>query len=349
LSTLHGKTVQFIEEDGFDVAAKVEMTMKSDTESAICGSIAVGLTGFSNTISAIKPDMVIVLGDRYELWSVCIAATIHKIPIAHIHGGEVTFGLIDDPIRHSVTKMSAIHFAAIDLYAKRIIQMGEDPNNVHIVGAIGLDNIKATSLMTQEELSDLTGIDFAKCVALVTYHPVTLDQYDSSNKQIRELLEAVKDSQCIALVTMPNSDTSSSLIFKEIQQYVKRHPYKFTLVNNLGQRGYLSAMKYAKLMIGNSSSGIIESASFKLPVVNVGDRQSGRYKTENIIDTECNKSDISKAINNALSEEFRIKISHIKTPFGDGNAAKRIVDVLETIDFENKEMLLKKGFYDLDF
>ena len=347
LSPLHGKTIKLIENDGVKIAGRVEMTMKSDTEDAICTSISVGILEFSKLFNSLSPDLLIVLGDRYELWSVCVAAVIHKIPIAHIHGGEVTLGAIDDPIRHSITKMSAFHFASIDLYAKRIIQMGENPERVFVVGAIGLDNIRTIPLMTRKELSEYTGVDFKKIIALMTYHPVTLDSYGSTEQQIQEVLDALIKTDLLVLMTIPNSDTSGNVICQRIEQYSQQYPEKFRLFKNLGQKGYLSAMKYAQLMIGNSSSGIIESASFHLPVVNIGDRQAGRFKPMNVLDCACSQDTILDTINQALSDEFKQSIIRLESPYGDGNTSTRIVKVLESIDFDNKSHFLKKGFYDL--
>jgi UDP-N-acetylglucosamine 2-epimerase len=327
LSSLHGKTIQLIEEDNeIQVTDKVEMTMEKDTEDAICTSIATGLMGFSQLFNRLCPDLLVVLGDRYELWSACMAAVIHKIPIA---------------------QMSAFHFASIDLYAKRIIQMGENPEKVFVVGAIGLDNIKSIPLMSRQELSKHTQIDFKKKIALMTYHPVTLDRYDSAEKQIQEVLNALIKTDLLVLMTMPNSDTSGSVIYQKIKKYSQQYPEKFRLIKNLGQKGYLSAMKYAQLMIGNSSSGIIESASFKLPVVNIGDRQAGRLKSVNIIDCDCSQEAIVKAVNRALLDEFKQSIAHLKSPYGDGNTSTHIVKILESIDLKNKSQFLKKGFYDL--
>ena len=348
LSPFHGETIKLIEEDkDIPVAAKVEMAMESDKEDSICISIATGLKGFSRLFNDQPPDVLIVLGDRYELWAICIAAVIHKIPIAHIHGGEATFGLIDDPIRHSVTKMSALHFASIDLYAKRIIQMGEKPERVYVVGAIGLDNIKNIPVMPRQELSDYAQVDFSEKIALMTFHPVTLDSYGSAEQQIQVVLNALLKTDLIVLMTMPNSDTSGNVIYLKIREYAQQYPKKFRLVNNLGQKAYISAMKYAKLMIGNSSSGIIESASFNLPVVNIGDRQSGRYKPGNVIDCACMPQKITEAIHHALSDKFKASIESLESPYGDGHTAARIVNVLKGIDFTNKTPLIKKGFYDL--
>ena len=348
LSTHHGKTIKLIEQDGFiDITDTVEMNIKDDSEDSICTSIANGLVGFSKLLQKEQTDLIVVLGDRYELLSACIAATIHKIPIAHIHGGESTLGLIDDPIRHSVTKMSAFHFPSLDLYAKRIIQMGENPQRVYVVGALGIDNITDMTLMSSMELSEYTGVNFEKKIALMTYHPVTLDSYDTAEKHIKQILSALVETDLFVLVTMPNTDTSSNVIYKYIEQYSQQYPEKFKLIKNLGQKGYLSAMKYSELMVGNSSSGIMESASFNLPVINIGDRQGGRFKPKNIIDCICSKKEILLAINEGLSDDFRESIVDLDSPYGDGNASTRILQTIESIDFNKKSVFLKKGFYDL--
>lgn len=349
LSALHGNTIDKIKEDGFEIDYVVDMETRGDTESDLCNSISMGIRGFSDIFGKNPPDMVIVLGDRYELWSTCIAAVIHKIPIAHIHGGEATYGVIDESVRHSVTKMASIHFPAIDLYAKRIVQMGENPGRVYVVGAPGIDNIKETVLMGKDELSSCTGAIFDDSVALMTYHPVTLDDYQSASAQVCEVLEALLETELATLITMPNADTGGSSIYREIERYANNYPGRFKLVKNLGQKAYLSAMKYARVMVGNSSSGIIESASFGLPVVNIGDRQAGRFKPDNIIDCDCSKESIREAIDRALSEDFARFISGLQNPYGDGRAADKIVKVLKSIDFRNKSSLLKKEFFELLF
>lgn len=349
LSDLHGKTINAIKENGFDVQYAIEMTAEGDTENDICNSIAAGLKGFSKLYMDIAPDLVLVLGDRYELLSACIAAVIHKIPIAHIHGGEVTEGAVDDCIRHSITKMAAIHFPSIEPYGKRIIQMGEDPTRVHIVGALGIDNIKNIELMDIYELSEYTGVDFSKDVALITYHPVTTDNYKDAYEQIRLILDALLHSDLFSVVSAPNADTAYNSIYKVIMDYTGAYPHKFKLIKNLGQRAYLSSMKYAKVMVGNSSSGIIESASFRIPVVNIGDRQKGRLKPQNVIDTQCDPSSICASINAALSKDFKNSIFKLKNPYGDGNTANRIINILKTIDIKNKQAFLKKSFFDIGF
>lgn len=347
LSTLHGHTADIVKEHSLCDYDEIRTYTGDDTESGICSSMASGLKGFSEFLSRKNPDLIIVLGDRYELWPVCMASVIHKVPVAHIHGGETTIGSTDEAVRHSVTKMASIHFPSIGQYAGRIIQMGEDPKRVFTVGALGIDNIKGIELMSQDELNAYTGIDFGNNVALMTYHPVTLDHYHSSSDQTREILNALLETGLVTLVTMPNADVGGLNIYNEIMNCVKEYPQKFKLIRNLGQAAYLSAMKYARLMIGNSSSGIIESASFKLPVVNVGDRQGGRFKPENVIDCICSKDEIVNSIKKALSAGFLQSISGLENPYGDGSTADRIIKILKTIDFCDRSRLIKKRFYDM--
>lgn len=347
LSPLHGRTVEQIERDGFAIAGRVEMTQQGDSENAVCQAVALGLIGFSHLMQDKRPDFIIVLGDRYELWSVSIAAVMHHVPLVHIHGGEVTFGAVDDQIRHSVSKMASLHFPSIELYGQRIIQMGEQPERVHVVGALGIDNIKAIEPMSVQELSQYAGVDFTQPIALMTFHPVTQDDAGDAAGQVREVLEALRESELFTLVTMPNADAGGHGIFEMILDYQKLYPTKFKLVKNLGQRAYLSAMQYARIMIGNSSSGIIESASFKLPVVNIGDRQAGRYKPINVLDCTCQKDVVFRAIEEAVSREFALKIKQLENPYGDGQTAERICRILKTVDFTDRGPLLKKGFYDL--
>lgn len=346
LSIKHGMTITNILEDGCDVNERIEMNSIDDTEYAICNSIAQGMIGFASLYQRKRYDLVIVLGDRYELWAVCVPAVIYKIPIAHIHGGELTNGAIDNVIRHSITKMASLHFASTDTYARRIIQMGEQAHSVFSVGAIGIDNIKNIPLMEIDELIHYTKVDFRKKVALLTFHPVTLDSYSEAQNQINEVFSALSKTDLVLLITMPNSDTGSDVIINTIKSFVQGNPEKMLLIPNLGQRAYLSAMKYAKLMIGNSSSGIIEAASFKLPVVNIGDRQTGREKPLNVIDCDCKKDSIEIAISIALSAQFKKEIEGLINPYEKHNAARNIAQILSNIDFTDKVML-KKKFYDI--
>jgi len=348
LFSIYGETVKEIQKDGLLIGDTVRMALKGDQPPHLCGAVSRGLIGFSKLFQKELPELVIVAGDRYELLAVCIAAVMHKIPIAHIHGGELTRGAIDDRIRHTITKMASLHFPSTEVYGRRIVQMGEDPHGVHVVGALGIDTIKQMRFMDEEELSTVSGVDFKKKVALVTYHPVTLDDYSLAAKQVREVLQAVVETELFGLITMPNADTGSLQIYKAICSFVQTYPQKFKLIKNLGQRAYLSAMRCATVMIGNSSSGIVESASFKLPVVNVGDRQEGRLKPANVIDCDCSKEAVLQATHRALSQEFIRSLSHLKNPYGEGDSARRIIQVLKTIDLENNSQLVKKRFHDLE-
>ncbi|MCX5782903.1 MAG: UDP-N-acetylglucosamine 2-epimerase [Elusimicrobia bacterium] len=332
-SALHGRTADFIKQDGLPLYAAVDVKISGDTESDVCRCISRGVEGFSKLFRRSKTDLAVVLGDRYELWPVCMAAVIYKIPIAHIHGGEETRGAIDNAIRHSITKMAAMHFASLDIYAKKIIQMGEDKKRVFSVGALGIDNIKSAALANRRFSGS----------ALMTYHPVTLDNYSDARRQIKEILQALLKTELFTIITMPNADTAGNTIYKEIYSYVKAYPRKFKLIKNFGQLGYLNAMKHAALMLGNSSSGIIESASFALPVVNIGDRQEGRFKPRNVIDCACSQKAILSAIKKAVSPNFRRAIARMKNPYGDGKTAQRIVKILKSVNLKNKRALLRKG------
>ncbi|MGK5092825.1 UDP-N-acetylglucosamine 2-epimerase [Deltaproteobacteria bacterium TL4] len=347
LSAFYGNTLEAIQKDGIQVQDTIEMTSSDDSENAICHAIAAGLGGFSELFHQKAPDLLIVLGDRYELLSVCIAALMHKVLIAHIHGGEVTYGALDDPIRHALTKMATFHFPSIEAYGRRIIQMGESRDRVFVVGALGIDNIKIRSLLSPSELKAHTGVDFEKGVALMTYHPVTLDHYESAKQQVQQVLNAVLKTDLFTLVTMPNADSAGKVIYQELAAYEQRFPHRIKLIKSLGQQGYLSAMNYARLMLGNSSSGILESASFKLPVVNIGDRQAGRFKPENVIDCSCSESSILKALELAGSDSFTHSLRQLTNPYGDGNTASRIIEKLASVDMSDKTYLLKKEFQDL--
>lgn len=346
LSQFHGNTIEFIKKDRIKISHIIDMGISGDTEDDICGAISTGLGKFSTLFTGQSFDALIVLGDRYELWAVCIAAVIHKIPIVHINGGEVTSGATDDCIRHSITKMASIHFPSIDIYAKRIIQMGENPKRVHVVGSLAMDNMRNMELMSCKEISDYTGLDFSQDIALMTYHPVTLHDITKSALEVKETLEALLETNLITLITMPNADAGSKRVYDIILDYSQSYPDKFQLRKSLGQKGYLSAMKYAKLMIGNSSSGIGESPYFKLPVINIGDRQKGRFRTPNVIDCKGIKEDILKAIQKAFSRDFVKELEKMENPYGDGTTAIKIVDILKNVDFSSKEVLLKKSFYD---
>lgn len=342
LSTEFGLTSREIEKDGFPISEKVEMLLSSDTETAIAMSMGIGMMGFAKTYERIRPDLIVVLGDRFEILSAVSASIPFRIPVAHIHGGESTEGVIDEPIRHAVTKMSHIHFTATDKYRSRVVQMGENPERVFCFGAPGLDNIRRLNLMNEEELRIELDIPEGKKIGVVTYHPVTLED-NTAESQIHELLKSLEDFGDIYwVITLPNADTNGRVIINIIDDFSRSNPDKARAHASLGQLRYLSLLKHAVLMVGNSSSGIVEAPSFALPVVNVGDRQAGRVRGNNVIDVECKRKLISEGIQKALSSELRSMMNNTRNPYGQGNTSERIVEKLKTVPLGEK--LIKKSF-----
>jgi len=343
LSPEFGSTVNILEADGFKPAVKVEMLLSSDSPEGVAKSVGVGVIGFAQAYSQLKPDLLLLLGDRFEMLAAAVAAVPFKIPMAHIHGGESTEGLIDEAIRHSITKMSHIHFASTEAHAARIRQLGEEPWRVTVSGAPSLDNLKSMKLLSAEELERQHGLDLSKPPLLVTYHPVTLD-FENTEHQITELMAALKASGLPLIFTFPNADASGRKIIEMIQAFVKEMPQARITVN-LGTEGYFSLMSHAGAMVGNSSSGIVEAASFKLPVVNIGDRQRGRFHAENVIDCGYTRDQILSAIKKATSPEFRKKLEKLVNPYGDGRAADRIVSGLKNVTLDSN--LLLKRFHQI--
>ncbi len=348
LASEFGSTVSQIKESGFPIAAKVKMPLLSDTEKAIAKAMGEVTVGFAEVYSRLRPDIIVVLGDRFEIHAAVSAAVPFRIPIAHIHGGEATEGAFDEQFRHSITKMSHIHFASLKEYRRKIIQMGEDPKRVFCFGAPGIDNIVKLPLLSREEVYRELNIPPDRRIGVITYHPVTLE-VDSSAEQISELLAAVEQIKDIHWVfTFPNADTGNRAIIEKIRGFFKRYPLRCGIYISLGQLKYLSLLKYASLMVGNSSSGIIETPSFKLPVVNIGDRQKGRIRAGNVIDVpKCGRKAVSRAVKMALSLRFRRSLKGLKNPYGNGNASRRIVDTLKKIQLG--ERLIKKRFYEIKY
>jgi UDP-N-acetylglucosamine 2-epimerase (non-hydrolysing)/GDP/UDP-N,N'-diacetylbacillosamine 2-epimerase (hydrolysing) len=346
LSPEFGMTVKEIENDGFPITERVEMLLSSDTETVIAISMGIGMIGFANVYERLKPDILVVLGDRFEILSAVSASIPFRIPVAHIHGGETTEGVIDEPIRHSISKMSHVHFPTTKKYEKRILQMGEFAGNVFCFGAPGLDNIYNLNLMKKDDLLCNLVLPQDKKIGVVTYHPVTLEK-GTSEIQISELLNALKRFTDVFWVfTAPNADTEGRILMKKIDEFVKRYPEKGKLFINLGQVRYLSLLKYVCVMVGNSSSGIIEAPSFKLPVVNVGERQQGRIRAQNVIDiAECKEHIIFHAIERALSSKFKNFLSGLENPYGKGDSSSKIVAKLKEINLG--ERLIKKKFCDI--
>lgn len=348
LSAEFGFTVSEIEADGFPIAAKVKMLAPSDTEKEIAVSMGRGMMGFARAYSILRPDIIVVLGDRFEIHAAVSAALPFRIPVAHIHGGEATEGAFDEQLRHAITKMSHVHFAAAGKYKKRIIQMGEDPKRVFCFGAPGVDSIVKLNLLDRKRLSEELNIPRYGKIGIVTYHPVTLEKNTSAG-QISELLRAIERIKGIFWVfTFPNADTGNRAIIKKITAFTSRHQEVSRLYFSLGPLKYLSLLKHSSVMVGNSSSGIIEAPSFKLPVVNIGDRQKGRTRAANVIDVkEYKMKNISGAIQKALSSKFVSSLRGLKNPYGIGSASEKIVDRLRRIPIDNK--LIKKRFHEIKF
>ncbi|MCM8761206.1 MAG: UDP-N-acetylglucosamine 2-epimerase [Candidatus Omnitrophica bacterium] len=346
LSSDFGSTVNQIIKDGFPIAAKVNILSSSDTEGAIAKAMGMGIIKFARIYEKIKPDIIVLLGDRFEILSAAAAAMPFRIPIAHIHGGESTEGLIDELIRHAITKMSHVHFASNRQYRSRIIQMGENPANVFCFGAPGLDNVRKLKLLGRKELEEVLNIPPEKKIGVVTYHPVTLEERTASH-QMEELLRSLNSFDGLYWVfTSPNTDTGWTTIAERIRAFTKRFPESSGQFISLGQVKYLSLLKHASVMVGNSSSGLIEAPSFKLPVVNIGDRQKGRIRASNVIDVSvCEEKAITRAIKIALSPDFIRSLRYLRNPYGQGSASTYIVDRLKRIELG--EYLIKKRFYDI--
>jgi UDP-hydrolysing UDP-N-acetyl-D-glucosamine 2-epimerase len=339
-----GFTADIIESDGFVINQRVNMLSSSDAPGAIAKSMGVGTTGFAQAYSDSAPDLLLVLGDRFEMHSAALAALPFKIPVGHIHGGEVTEGAIDDALRHCITKLSHLHFAATEEYGRRIEQLGEEPWRITVSGAPSLDNLHSMELLDRQTLEINCGFSLEIPPLLVTYHPVTLE-YEQAEWQVSQLLEALEESGLPVVFTMPNADTNGRVIYRMMKDFVKDRPNCW-LVDNLGTQHYFSLMALGSAMVGNSSSGIVEAAPFSLPVVNIGSRQKGRIRTDNIIDVSYTSAEILDGIRMATSEQFREEASKVVSPYGDGYAAERIVSVLKDVKLGDR--LVTKRFVDHD-
>jgi UDP-hydrolysing UDP-N-acetyl-D-glucosamine 2-epimerase len=342
-----GLTIREIEAAGVRVDRRVDMHLTGGSALDNTKSIGKGISGFVDTLAQLKPAILVLLGDRFELFAPAIAALMLRIPIAHIHGGERSEGAIDEAVRHAVTKMASLHFAATESYRRRIIQMGESPKRAFNFGAPGLDQLYGAPLMTRFELEADLKIDFNEPTALVTYHPETQDP-TSGRRQVECVLAAIKTSKVNAIFTMANADAQGQTINASIRQLCSKHTDRFKWVPNLGRRRYLSCLKHFSLMIGNSSSGLTEAPSFRLPVVNIGDRQRGRMRAKNIIDVRRDELAIRRGIKRALSSTFRESLRNMRNPydrFHDGRASERIRNVLRDVPLTDE--LLKKEFVDV--
>ena len=347
LSPEFGLTYKEVERDGFTIDETVEMLLSSDSPAGIAKSMGVGTIGFADTFARLEPDVIVLLGDRFEILAAAQAALVARIPIAHIHGGEATKGLIDDPIRHSVTKMSHYHFVSAAPFRKRVIQMGEHPEHVFQVGAPGLDHLNRLDLMDRDTFEQSIDFELGEQSCIVTYHPVTLSQR-SSAEPFRHLLEALSEFPKLKVVfTKSNADTDGRIINTMIDEYVQEHSEKACAFTSLGQLRYLSALHHVDAVVGNSSSGIIEAPAVPVPTVNIGDRQGGRLRAETVIDSKEKKEKISEAILKALSPSFKESLRNADSPYGDGRTSPRIKERLKTASLN--EDILKKGFFDIKF
>lgn len=347
LSPEYGLTYKEIEKQGYKIDEKIEMLLSSDTPVGISKTMGLAMISFSEVYERLKPDMVIVLGDRYEIFCAASSAMISRIPIAHLHGGEITEGVVDECIRHAITKMSYLHFTSIDEYRNRVIQLGEHPDRVFNVGAIGIENIKNMKLLSKKELEKDIKFEFGKKTVLVTFHPVTLEN-NSAKKQFTELLDALDEIRDLRIIlTKANSDTDGRIINSMIDEYVERNKDKAITYTSMGQLRYLSAMRYVDAVVGNSSSGIIEAPSFKVPTINIGDRQKGRFQAESVINCRPEKKDILESFKKAFSYEFKNKIKDIRNPYGDGTVSDKVIEIIKM--YLNENLIdIKKKFYDIN-
>lgn len=346
LSPEFGLTYKEIEQDDIFIDEKIEILLSADTPSAISKSMGLAMIGFADYFEKLKPEMLIVLGDRYETLAVCVVAMNQRIPIAHLYGGETTEGAIDESIRHAITKFSYLHFTSTEEYRQRVIQLGEQPNRVFCVGAIGIENIINEKLMNKTELE--TSIDFKlnKPYAMITFHPVTLEDNNSA-EQFQALLDVCKMYKDMKFIfTKANADTNGRVINKMIDVFIKEN-YHAIAFTSLGMSRYLSALKYCTMVIGNSSSGLVEAPSFGVPTINIGDRQKGRLQAESVINCEPTQESIRQAIELALSDEFINKAKNTINPYGDGSTSENIVETIKGF-LLNDKIALKKKFYDCE-
>jgi UDP-N-acetylglucosamine 2-epimerase (non-hydrolysing) len=337
-----GLTVRAIEADGFPIVERVDSGLIGDAPVDIARALGAGVSGFAEALTRSRPDVLVVLGDRFDMFAAPVAALPMKIPVAHIHGGEITRGAMDDALRHAMTKLSHLHFVSTEDHARRVIQMGEEPWRVTVSGAPALDHLGRTPLLSKQEMEQRYGMDLSVAPVLVTYHPVTLE-HEEAGRQAEELLEALRASGQPVVFTLPNADTGGQAVIGAIRRFLGSYRRAW-LVDNLGAQAYFSFMSIAAAMVGNSSSGIIEAPSFKLPVVNIGTRQEGRTRARNVIDVGYHREEIRAGLDQALSASFRAGLSDLVNPYGDGHAAERIVNRLKEVKLG--DALIRKVFAD---
>ena len=342
LSPEFGMTIKDVLDDGFEVDERVEILLSSDSPQGVAKATGLGVLSFAQVFDRSRPDILLVMGDRFETLAAVTAAMPFKTPVAHLHGGESTEGAIDELIRHAITKMSHIHFAATQFYADRIRRMGEEPWRVFVTGAPGIDAIKRTKPLNRLEFGQTYGIDPDQPFLLVTYHPVTLE-FEETVSQVQNLLYALEQVNIQIVFTYPNADTAGRTVMALLEDFERSHRGAKLLIS-MGLLGYTSAMCHATAMVGNSSSGIIEAVSFELPVVNIGNRQHGRLRPRNVIDVGYSTDEIVEGIRRALSSEFKARLRGLQNPYGDGTASQKIVGVLREVALG--QQLLVKKFWD---
>jgi GDP/UDP-N,N'-diacetylbacillosamine 2-epimerase (hydrolysing) len=341
LSPEFGLTFQEIERDGFQIDRKVEMLTSSDTSVGIAKSMGLGMIGFA--LNELKPDLLVVLGDRFEIFAAVSAALVACIPVAHLHGGETTEGAFDEALRHSITKMSHLHFVASEEYSRRVIQLGEQPENVFLVGGLGIDNIKRLKLLDKKILEASLDFKLGSKTLLITFHPVTLET-STAEDQIRALLDALAELNDTQLIfTMPNADTDGRIIIDIVEQFVAQHS-NARAYSSLGQLRYLSCISHVDGVVGNSSSGLLEVPSFKKGTINIGNRQRGRLQATSVLNCEPNRESITAALEKLYSEEFQKSLNDVCNPYGDGGASDKVVEIIKKYPLNN---IIKKIFYDL--
>ena len=344
LSKRHNSTFKEIIKDKFNINYLININVKGQKKEDICKSMSIATKNISFKLKLLKPDLIILLGDRYEIFSACSAAFVHQIPICHLHGGELTRGSIDDGFRHSITKMSNLHLVSTEKYSKRVKQLGENPKNIYVVGGFGVDTIKKTKLLKRDELERKLGFRLGPKNILVTYHPETVFN-SNPKKDFGEILKALKKHSDIKVIfTKSNADLNGYVINKMIDKFVQSNNSKYHCISSMGQQNYLSTLNYIDMVIGNSSSGLLEVPSFKKATINIGTRQKDRMKASSVIDVTPKFKDISKAIKKAYSEEFKKILKKTINPYGSGGASKKTYKILKKIKMKQ---LIKGKFFEI--
>jgi UDP-hydrolysing UDP-N-acetyl-D-glucosamine 2-epimerase len=343
LAPQFGNTVGEIERDGFPIAERVNLLLASDSQEAVTISIGLGVIGFAQAFARSRPDILVVLGDRFEMFAAVVAAVPQGIPVAHLNGGEVTEGALDEAYRHSITKLSHLHFPSIPEYARRIEQLGEEPWRITVAGALSLDSIRQVESLSKRDLEERFTLDLSEPPLLVTFHPATQEPL-GTGAQIGELLNALTEVRHPIIFTLPNADAGGRAINDAVREFASCHS-RVRVVPSFGAAAYYSILRMAAALVGNSSSGIVEAISFELPVVDIGTRQKGRPAPRNVIHADCRRDDIARQIDRALQPEFRRLLAGVSNPFGDGHSAERILNVLRRLD--DRTQLLVKRFVDV--